>query len=686
MSNTTFPYLDIGSYHEIVSGISTVFSFSDGTVKLTGPLGAGKTSLLREITKSLRDESFEVVELSTPPKSVDELQAMLIRQFKLGADLSFRKSLVRYLGSKPRDLQKLIVIIDNAEQMGTEALSGIFSLREIEHNGQLLVSLLLCGDKTLNAHIAVPELAALQADISLNYTVNPLEDGELAEFCSAYLQQTGKGRVTLSAAYLEQLQEQTRGLPGEVLTTLQQALSNPQFLSENSQEAEPVQEKPQPVVGKVIQKVAEQINNIPPETKRWLKPTATVLFTAAAASTVFVYYPRMKSLYQDLTGGSRPDDASPAPAQVASTTPAAPVQQAPTAQPPAAANPLAQAVTNSTSQPSVQPATPPAAAAVASTPPPAPAPAAPALGQGDVGKVLDTWVSAWSKQDTQAYLSLYHTDFASVYHGNRNSWREDRIRSLTKPARIEINISDLEIAGSDATGTTLRFWLDYQSPTYADRTYKELVIGQDVDGQLRILRELNREVQKQQIAASAVAASSPRATPPASTATVTMTPIGPPLTINQNATMSPLPSGRDNINEFISDWLNAWQHKNLDLYFSHYTPDFRMPQMASATEWRDDRTIKISRPPVIQLQLENMELIQEVAGETVLKLTLAYHSSFYADRTEKELHLQKDGSGKFQIVVEKNINVEALPISRLLPANTVAALEALTRSIAANRL
>lgn len=34
------------------------------------------------------------------------------------------------------------------------------------------------------------------------------------------------------------------------------------------------------------------------------------------------------------------------------------------------------------------------------------------------------------------------------------------------------------------------FWLNYQSPDYADRTYKELVIGNDVDGSLRILIRL----------------------------------------------------------------------------------------------------------------------------------------------------------------------------------------------------
>ena len=55
MSTPTAIYLNIGPYLEVISGISTVFSFSDGVVKLTGPLGAGKTSLLKELAKELRN-------------------------------------------------------------------------------------------------------------------------------------------------------------------------------------------------------------------------------------------------------------------------------------------------------------------------------------------------------------------------------------------------------------------------------------------------------------------------------------------------------------------------------------------------------------------------------------------------------------------------------------------------------
>ena len=251
------------------------------------------------------------------------------------------------------------------------------------------------------------------------------------------------------------------------------------------------------------------------------------------------------------------------------------------------------------------------------------------------------------------------------------------------------------MAGTDATGTTVSFRLDYQSPTYSDRTTKELVLGRDTDGQLRILRELNKVVEVQPpgllTAAAPTTAAQPRQTTaaqPRQTAAAGVkiaTRIGEPMVIQPDAEVSGLQNNRDNINQFISSWLNSWQHKDLDGYFSHYDPQFKAPLMASTDAWRDDRTVKIIRPAVIQLQLENMELVNETSEGAVLHLTLAYHSTYYADRTQKEIRLHRTSDGILHILEEKNIAVESLPLSRLLPSNRVAMLE-LARSITANQL
>jgi type II secretory pathway predicted ATPase ExeA len=712
MSTNTFQFLNVGPYQEVISGISTVFSFSDGVAKLTGPLGVGKTALIAELVKELRAESFEVVEFKAPPKTPDDLQASLIRQFKLGADLSFRKSLIRYISTKPRDLQKLILVFDDAEQINATTLQGVHSLRELEHNAQPLISLLLCGDKTLNARLNQPELATLQADISLNYTLNPLEDEILSEFCSAYLQLIGKGKLVLAQSYLTTLAEQTRGLPEPVLQQLARDLRDPVFLLVNGRQGVAA-EVPEPTakLGQVIQGITDQLNNIPPETKRWLKPATSVLFTAAALSTAYIYAPRVMSLYGDFMKGGTNTETTvattppPVPAQPQTATDPTPAvvatQPAATpALPPIAAEvatPAAVATTSPVATPT--PATPVSATTATAVPAPpqtatvAPLPTptvpvanvavAPLTGGGDLRQVVENWLIAWRSQNPAAYLAYYHTDFAPLYHNSRSSWTDDRTRSLTRPSSIELTLSDLEIADSDITGTKVRFWLTYQSPTYADRTFKELVLGRDLDGQTRILLELNRDVEVLP-AGRLLATTAPQTAPTGQDIETgsgpSMTQIGEAIVAQANAQTVPLPNNQDSINQFINSWLNAWQHQDLNGYFSHYVQGFKTSAMATADDWRHDRILKISRPNSIQLSLVELELIEETTEGAVLRMSLEYHSSFYADRTQKELQLRRLADGSLQIVVEKNILVEPLPLARLVPPNTVA-MRGLVRSV-----
>ena len=49
MSTQKKLYLNMGPYHEVISGIVLILSISDGVVKVTGIEGTGKSSLLREL-------------------------------------------------------------------------------------------------------------------------------------------------------------------------------------------------------------------------------------------------------------------------------------------------------------------------------------------------------------------------------------------------------------------------------------------------------------------------------------------------------------------------------------------------------------------------------------------------------------------------------------------------------------
>jgi MSHA biogenesis protein MshM len=745
-------YITAGPYQDIISGTQLILSFSDGVVKLTGPQGAGKTRLLQELQKVMEDEGQRTLLFSPPPKSVLDLHNTLTRTFTLGADLSFRKSLTRYLCEQPRDEQSLVLLIDDADSMDDETLADLVLFRSVSNNDQGLISVVLFGLPELEARLDDPAFADLTKDIVLNYELDALTRQQLAAFCKAAIAELRLDMPMPSARALDRLLEETGGLPGVVLEHL------PQFAQEPEAEPEAEAEQDMGLVSSHARdevEYEEEANEsvVPFDRNKLRKALYGGVALAASAAAVFLLYPVLRTML----------DGSPAPATVVSIpapVPAPAPAPAPISSPPVMEEapvevavsgaeavdepaleiselPLAQIeeeapelLVASETAPIVEPeplptAEPeliadvteteapeveaPEATAQVATLAPEPEPIAvvapvrapvslvpvfpAATAQDDSPQALEAmvvnWLNAWQSQNLDGYFAAYHTDFAPLYQNTRAAWRDNRVRSISRPNAINIAVEDFTVSGRTAIGAHVTFWMEYQTNSYADRTFKELVIGHDIDGSLRILQEINRQVVAltpsevisgtgvASIASSATpAVTSPAAITPATVATATT--IGQPVQLGSVYAFAAAPRGSAGIadtqvveiNTFLGSWLHAWQNKDIDGYLRHYHPDFRSTAHATQTDWREDRIRKISRPLAIQINLLSLQVQTVSNGESQLEMQMEYHSTYYSDRTVKEIRLVRGANGGWLIVAERNQRVDTLPLSRLVPAGT----------------
>ena len=216
----------------------------------------------------------------------------------------------------------------------------------------------------------------------------------------------------------------------------------------------------------------------------------------------------------------------------------------------------------------------------------------------------------------------------------------------------------------------------------------------DHDGRLRILQEINRQVVALEATpvepganATVVAGNTPAQPQPATLAsagstsagTPTYTEIGPPVTMGpvsngtqpQVATANVSQQQAVAINQFLIDWLDAWQRKDINAYFNHYEADFKTAAFASHDDWRADRIAKISRPLAIQITLQNLKIEALDASGSQVQLQMEYHSTYYADNTVKQMQLQRGSDGNWRISVEKNLLVNPKPLARLVPGRTL---------------
>lgn len=95
---------------------------------------------------------------------------------------------------------------------------------------------------------------------------------------------------------------------------------------------------------------------------------------------------------------------------------------------------------------------------------------------------IDLWAAAWSTQNTELYLDIYHKDFKVPSELTRRQWQMLRKSRLKKPKSIDVAIAyhRFEIIKPDTAEVT--FKQTYKSNLYRDVTTKVLTLAYTADG------------------------------------------------------------------------------------------------------------------------------------------------------------------------------------------------------------
>ena len=297
---------------------------------------------------------------------------------------------------------------------------------------------------------------------------------------------------------------------------------------------------------------------------------------------------------------------------------------------------------------------------IAETPRIVPASTPPAAPATDSRTFVGDWLAAWENQDAAAYLDAYHSAFTPPGGMSLQAWREDRRERISSPGDIDITQESLEVINASNTEATVRVRFTYATPTYSDRTVKELTLAAE-NGDWAIREERN-------ISVETLTATSPQ-TPAARVTPVSLTASddesGFEARIRQVIGMANPPSAQQldtPFGMFINDWLDAWKSQDLEGYFRHYRDEFQPARFDSLSDWRADRIRKINEKRFIEIAFDQFEVLDEDAGSARVRFWLSYASSFYLDRTLKEVVITTGRNGRdLGIVQERNLEVEIIP-------------------------
>ncbi|GAB4198030.1 MAG: ExeA family protein [Wenzhouxiangellaceae bacterium] len=190
---------------------------SGGFVQLTGEVGTGKTMLCRSLLEQV-PERTQVALILNPMLSPRELVATICDELNVAyPDDASSKRLVdhlnRHLLSAHASGERVVVVIDEAQNMSREALEQVRLLTNLETATDKLLQIVLLGQPELRTLLARSELRQLSQRITARYHLEPLDVAETGAYVRHRLAVAGAPRCPFSKRALRAVYRHSKGVP-----------------------------------------------------------------------------------------------------------------------------------------------------------------------------------------------------------------------------------------------------------------------------------------------------------------------------------------------------------------------------------------------------------------------------------------------------------------------------------------
>jgi len=211
-------FLYLGEAHR--EGLATlVYAVNSGKgfVMLTGEVGTGKTTLLHALLGQL-DSKTNSAFIFNPRLDPMGFFRMLFEELGVGpardTKAEYLLALNQFLIDKLAANERVLLIVDEAQNLSSEMLEEIRLLSNLETPKSKLIQIMLVGQPELQDLVDQPELRQLRQRIALRHHLRPFDEVELVEYVDERLAKAGyTGRGIFKKKAFRELYRLTEGTP-----------------------------------------------------------------------------------------------------------------------------------------------------------------------------------------------------------------------------------------------------------------------------------------------------------------------------------------------------------------------------------------------------------------------------------------------------------------------------------------
>ena len=281
-------YLYLGARHaEALAHLIYGITEAGGFIQLTGEVGTGKTTTIRSLLARAPGNA-EIALIINPRLSALEFLQTICEELGIGlpnSAIGNAKELVdqlnRYLLRSHAAGRRVVLIVDEAQNLSADVLEQVRLLTNLETESQKLLQIILIGQPELRTLLERNDLRQLAQRVTARYHLEPLGREDTLAYVRHRLRVAGATSDIFTRAALGEVYRLSGGVPRVINVICDRAL----MAAYSSEQHE--------VGGTLVRRAASEVfdRRLAP---RWLKPlvsTLVVLLLAATATVVWRFGP-----------------------------------------------------------------------------------------------------------------------------------------------------------------------------------------------------------------------------------------------------------------------------------------------------------------------------------------------------------------------------------------------------------
>ncbi len=213
--NPYFLYLT-GKHQNALTTLEYGVSEGIGFTLLTGEVGTGKTTLIRHLLNQI-EESMDIAVIFNTNVSADQLLNLVLQEFELVPDMKNKAktldTLYQFLINRFGEGRKVLLIIDEAQNLSREALEEVRMLSNLQSDDHLLLNIMLVGQPELKEVLQQPGLTQFSQRVAVNYHLTGLSRDEIKLYIGSRLEKAGGTMSLFDVSAIELIEDASGGIP-----------------------------------------------------------------------------------------------------------------------------------------------------------------------------------------------------------------------------------------------------------------------------------------------------------------------------------------------------------------------------------------------------------------------------------------------------------------------------------------